>query len=361
MQHDFYKINCLISDDFDKVCVALDLEFTQHGNMYQGCCPVHEGDNPTAFGFKRKENYDYGTWCCFTRQCEEEFGISPLGFLRGVFAKRGETNENNIIKWLFKILDVDIATLKSTSEFKEDRTLTKFIDFNVPIPQSFEMSPAQFVSRLKMPAEYYVNRGFSSNILNEYCVGTCLEKGKPMYGRAIIPIYSLDGTKIIACSGRSIWEKCKSSACSCHHNPKSPCPSKDYRGMYSKWRHSVNLPSEYTLYNYSKAVEPITQSKLVFIVEGFPNVWRLKEAGFNNVLASMGTKFSYRQKNLLDKLELSTIVIIPDADKPSKLFVEAVTSLCKNSYNIHIVKPEYEDDIGACQPTEVKRILTNWS
>lgn len=360
-KHDFYKINCLISDDFDKICAALDLEFTQHNNMHQGCCPVHDGDNPTAFGFKRKENYDYGTWCCFTRQCEDKFGISPLGFLRGVFDQRGVTDENKIIDWVYKILKIDLKTLESSSKLKEDRTLTKFIDLDVKMPQSFEMSSAQFVSRLKMPAEYYIQRGFSSAVLNEYCVGTCLDKSKTMHGRVLIPIHSLDGSKVIAFSGRSVWEKCKAPACGCYHNPAICCPSKEYKGMYSKWRHSANLPSEHTLYNYHKAIESINQSGLVFLVEGFPNVWRLKEAGFSNVLAAMGTKFSYHQKNLLDKLDLSTIVIIPDADEASKIFIEAVNSKCSNSYNIHIIKPEYEDDIGTCQPSEVKQILTNWS
>ena len=74
----------------------------------------------------------------------------------------------------------------------------------------------------------------------------------------------------------------------------------------------------------------------------------------------MGTKFSYSQKNLLDKLALSTLVIIPDADEPSKIFIEAVKEICENSYNIHVVEPEYEDDIGECPPTEVQRILTSW-
>ncbi len=359
MQHDFYKINCLISDDFEKVCAALDLEFNECKNMRQGCCPGHDGENRTAFALKRKEDYDYGVWCCFTRQCHKKFGSSPLGFLRGVFDKRGVTNENSIIEWLYKILEVDVNILRSSSELREDRTLTKFIDLDAPIPQSFEITSAQFISRLKLPAEYYVKRGFSPKVLNEYCVGTCFEKSKPMYSRVVIPIYNLNGSKVIACSGRSMWEKCK--FCNCYHNPEGMCPTKDYKRIYSKWRHSVNLPSEYALYNYSKAVEPITQSGLVFMVEGFPNVWRLKEAGFGNVLAAMGTKFSYYQKNLLDRLALSTIVIIPDADEPSKLFVEAVKSLCENSYNIHIVEPQYEDDIGACQPTEVQRILTNWS
>jgi hypothetical protein len=45
--------------------------------------------------------------------------------------------------------------------------------------------------------------------LEDYDVGYCDNPAKPMYERAVVPIYDNEHKYIVGCTGRSIFEKCE--------------------------------------------------------------------------------------------------------------------------------------------------------
>ena len=194
---------------------------------------------------------------------------------------------------------------------------------------------------LHIPAQYFIDRGFDSKILDSYDVGLCDKPEKEMYNRAVVPIYDHDYKFIIGCSGRSIFDKC--DHCQCHHNPTDECPAVDDRWKYPKWKHNKDFKSQNYLYNFWKAKSHILQTGSVIIVESPGNVWRLEEAGIHNSVAIFGSNMSDRQKILLDGSGAMTIITIMDNDDAGKKAAITINNKCKNTYNIiniSITKPD---------------------
>ncbi len=79
-----------MSFDIDGLRAANDLaviaghytKLTRKGGEWHGCCPVHGGDNPTAFTIYVKDGVQL--WHCFTRECQHDFPSDVIGFIQGV-------------------------------------------------------------------------------------------------------------------------------------------------------------------------------------------------------------------------------------------------------------------------------------
>jgi len=59
---------------------GLDLRLS--GNKLIGCCPVHKGDNKSAFNLWPRS----GFWVCRSHNCHEVFDKDFNGFLKGLYA-----------------------------------------------------------------------------------------------------------------------------------------------------------------------------------------------------------------------------------------------------------------------------------
>ena len=57
-------------------------------NMISMCCPIHEGDNPSAINIYYSGDNSRGNWKCRTHNCEKIFKGSIIGFIRGVLSKQ---------------------------------------------------------------------------------------------------------------------------------------------------------------------------------------------------------------------------------------------------------------------------------
>ena len=68
------------------------------------------------------------------------------------------------------------------------------------------------------------------------------------------------------------------------------------------------------LYNYHKAINTARKEHLVFVVEGVTDVIALFKAGFNNVIATLGTAMTKQQIQLIKQLTLN-VVLCYDGDK----------------------------------------------
>ena len=79
------KINGLLTDNVDDLLETFDIEYTRTHKMVMCACPIHGGDNKSAFNLYTEElpNGIVGNWKCRTHQCEETHGNNLLAFLRG--------------------------------------------------------------------------------------------------------------------------------------------------------------------------------------------------------------------------------------------------------------------------------------
>jgi DNA primase len=211
---------------------------------------------------------------------------------------------------------------------------------------------------LSIPSKYFLDRSFGSEILDRYDVGTCSNKNKEMYGRAVVPIYDITYKYVVGCSGRSVYEKC--SKCKHYHDHAEDCPRSEELWKYCKWKHNKDFKSQNHLYNFWFAKDSILDSSQVILVESPGNVWRLEEEGIHNSVAMFGSSLSDRQKILLDGSGAMNIIILTDNDDAGDKAAKIIEEKCKNTYKvkrISITKSDVAEMTKEEINNQIKRFL----
>lgn len=355
-------------DDIEGLLSHFDLDYKHSGRMITMCCPIHGGDNPSAINlYPEGDNYR-GNWKCRTHGCEEYFKGSIIGFVRGVLSNKLLNWEKNgdpaipfddAVKFLSEFTNKDLKNIHVSHSDRNKRTFTSLMNYVGAEEQTNnnKISRDQVIKTLEIPSSYFLDRNYTSEILNKYDVGLCTNPTKAMYNRVVVPIYDNEYKYMIGCSGRSIFEKCD---CGYFHNPKDSCPDKENAWKFSKWKHSANFKSQNCLYNLWFAKKHILESGVAIIVESPGNVWRLEEAGIHNSVAVFGANMTDRQKILLDSSGAMSLVILTDNDEAGRKASQQMEEKCKNTYRIYIPKFSGKDigDMSIDQiNNEIKPIL----
>jgi len=342
-----------VCDDIDNLLSALGIsEYKNLDKMISMSCPIHGGDNGSAFNLYHQGESYRGNWKCRTHQCEETFKSSILGFVRGCLSHNQHNWMNpgdktcsfkETLEFIKVFLNQDISSIKVSKKAKEKMSFVNSVRYiNTEQVSDVPKVLKSFIKQnLDIPSKYFIDRGFSKSILVKYDVGECSRQGKEMYGRAVVPIYDIDNQYMVGCSGRSVFEKCPK--CSSYHDNSVTCPSEDRAWKYSKWKHSTGFKSQEHLYNFWYAHKHIKDSKIAILVESPGNVWRLEEAGIHNSLAIFGSSMSDRQKILLDISGAMTIIPIMDNDDAGAKATEQIIKKCERTYNVKPIKINYED------------------
>lgn len=358
-----------LCDNIESLMDNLELDYNLRPKMLSMSCPIHDGDNSSALNIYYEGDNYRGNWKCRTHGCETTFKGSIIGFVRGVLSnkKYGWQKEGDSTCTFDEALDYCLAflnkDLKSIKISKADRDKRLFTSLVGHMKSDHNQLVSALVSResvrksLDIPAQYFVDRGFSPEILDKYDVGICNKVGKEMYNRAVAPIYDHEHKYLVGCSGRSIFEKC--DKCKSHHSPNDTCPSDAEKWKYSKWKHNHEFKSQNHLYNFWFAKKHILDSSVVIIVESPGNVWKLEENNIHNSVAMFGSSLSDRQKIILDSSGAMNIVILTDNDEAGKKAAEQIKNKCQNTYRIfmpQISKP----DIAEMTKEEIKTEIIDY-
>lgn len=352
------KILCdNLCDHIEELLDYFDLDYKSSTKMISMSCPIHGGDNIGAINLYTQGDTYRGNWKCRTHHCEKVFKGSILGFIRGILShqKHNWSTDGDdacsfaeTVDFVSKFLNKNIADIKVSTAHRNKQQFASIVQniTKAPAPVAITGYPTRDMVRnnLSIPAEYFIKRGFSREILDKYDVGLCDKKNKEMYGRVVAPIYDNNHQFMIGCSGRSIHEKC--SECGSFHNPTEKCPKDEARYLYSKWKHSINFKSQNHLYNYWFAKEHIYKDQYVIIVESPGNVWRLEEAGLHHSVAIFGSSMSDRQKMILDGSGAMTLLVLTDNDEAGKKAAEQIKEKCQNTYKIIIPSTFSKNDIA---------------
>ena len=362
--NDQFKLKVLCDDLCDEIESLLDhfdLDYKSNGKMMSMCCPIHGGDNPSAISlYYTGDNYR-GNWKCRTHNCEKIFKGSIIGFIRGIISAKKYKWEKSgdkfcsfkeAVDFASKFLNKDLNTIKISGSEKNKKTFAALVGYihNEKEKQTKSIKRESIVKSLSIPAQYFIDRRYSSEILRKYDVGLCEKSGKEMSARVVVPIYDNDYQYMVGCSGRSIFEQCKK--CGSYHNPNQSCPEENQRWIYSKWRHSKDFKSQNHLYNFWFAKEHIMSSATAIIVESPGNVWRLEENGIHNSVAIFGSSMSDRQKVLLDSSGAMNLVVLTDNDEAGKKAADQIKQKCQNTYKIYIPTIS-KGDIGEMNSDEI--------
>lgn len=356
-----------LCDNIEDVLSYFDLEYRMSPKMVMMKCPIHGGDNISALNLYHQGDQYRGNWVCRTHNCEKLFRNSILGFIRGIMSHKqfdwSEKGDKTVsfqdaINLAIELVGSDdIDSLKINNEQQNKSAFSNIIK-NLALnaePEIPKIDRALITKTLNIPSKYFIDRGYSEDILIKYDVGLCENPTKEMYNRAVAPIYDLDHKFMIGCTGRSIFEQCLN--CKKYHCSSQQCPSDVESWKYSKWKHSNGFRADSVLYNQWFAKKYILESSTIIIVESPGNVWRLEEAGFHNSVAIFGSSLSDKQKILMDGSGAMNIIVLTDNDEAGHKAFEQISAKCDKTYKIY--RPTFEtNDIGNMSTLEVTEILT---
>jgi 5S rRNA maturation endonuclease (ribonuclease M5) len=359
---DQQKLKILCDDLCDNIEALLDhfnLDYRINDKMITMACPIHGGDNTSAINLYHQGETYRGNWKCRTHHCEKFFKGSIIGFLRGVMSaqyngweKPGDDSLSfkDTLDFVQKFLQKNVKDIKISYSSKDKQNFAYVIN-NLKkdkIHNENLITREKVISSLEIPATYYINRGYSVEILEKYDVGLCSKLNREMTSRIVVPIYDDNHTHMIGCTGRSVFEKCLK--CMSFHDPSYSCPQ--YSHLFPKWKHSQNFKSQNVLYNIWYAKEYIKKSGIVILVEGPGNVWRLEEAGIHNSVALFGCNLSDRQKIILDSSGAMSIVVLTDNDEAGQKAATLIKNKCSNTYRVYCPSIS-KNDVGEMSIEEV--------
>lgn len=350
----------LAADRVEDLVETLGLRVRRFGRLLAGCCPVHGGDNPTAFNLYPDGHTSRCNWKCRSRRCETVFKQTVIGLVRGVLSHQklgwvGESRDRIIpfmdaVKWLCEFVGQDWRNLKADTAVAEKRRFAARIAALSVTPgrEVNGWKPEEVSTRLIIPSPYFVGRGFTESVLKKFIVGDAKTTNptSPMFERAVVPVFDKDGRFVVGTTGRSLYLQCKK--CERWHHKDKPCPIGDDKNLpsYAKWRHTPGFQKERHLFGLAQAREAIRKSGQVVLVESPGNVLRLHEAGVENAVGLFGVVLNDPQCVLLEASGASKVTVLMDPDEAGAEAANEIRRMLCRTFKVNVPEWESETDIG---------------
>ena len=294
---------------------ALGLHETSEANnnllMY---CPFHSNRHTASFSI----SCENGAWLCYNPACGESGNLVELvkrilhkndfEALRFISSKQNEALEN------FDELLAGLMEEKPEFEEFPKETLAKL---------------HEVISSTQEGKDYFKSRGIEGQSIIDFDLGY----SKNM-GMVTVPVHSPDGVPI-GIVGRSIEGK--------------------------SFKNSTNLPKSKTMFNIHRAKKIGSN---VIVVESSFDAIRVHQAGFPNVVATLGGSLSSEQQRLLNKY-FSTIIIMTDADEAGRELGLSIANRLNTkdilwaSYDYGKIYPHDAKDVGDMTDQEIQQCIKN--
>jgi DNA primase len=277
-------------------------------------CPFHSNRHTSSFSVSREK----GAFICFNPACGEAGTLLDL-------VKR--TMQKNDFESMRFISSKETEALENFDELLNDAVSDK------PV---FEEFPYETLVKLNddLVTEWKAQRYFESR-------GITMESGKYFnlgYSKNMdmvtVPVHSPDGMPI-GIVGRSIEGK--------------------------SFKNSTNLPKSKTLFNIHRAKKI---GGNVIVVESSFDAIRVHQAGFPNVVATLGGFLSTEQQHLLNRY-FNKILIMTDSDLAGRQLGLSIANKLKMkdllwaSYEYGKIYPHDAKDVGDMTDEEIKACIKN--
>ena len=306
-QNEMWDIHVKIIPCIPKLLDYFKIEHEEHQDRFSFPCPVHGGDNPVGCAL-----YHNGIWQCWTRSCHQDFTNNLLGFVRGIL-----TNNRGRDVSIAETVSFCLDFLCDNAGDIDDNSISQNSQLNVmdifnkqPDKIQTNISRDQITSKLKIPSQYYINRGFSPDTLKIFDVGLCTENNKQMSNRVVVPIYDED-FKYVGCAGRALGNEVK-----------------------PKWLYSTGF-KKCVLYGFHLAKQRILETNSVILVEGQGDVWRMHEAGYSQTVGIFGCSVTDDQLLVLEKSGALDVIVLTDSDDAGQNAYKQIVKKCGRRFNYH--------------------------
>ena len=289
-----------------KVCSTMTSDFL--------ClCPFHANRNTPSF----EVNFVTGLFFCFNPSCGARGNLLDL--------VKETTHRNH-----FESLRFIEANKSSVSGF--DSYLAEMLEEK----PDFTEFPPDTLKRLsealwqnKRASGYFLSRGIDEDSMRMFNLG--YSESQDM---VTVPLTAPDGITV-GIIGRSIADK--------------------------RFKNSQDLPRNKTLFNLSSAKK---HGGKIIVCESSFDAILIAQAGFPNVVATLGAHLSKEQIQLLNRYA-STIIIMTDNDEAGRKLGSNIAEKLNNknvlwsSYNYDTIYPHDAKDAGDLTPEEIRQCIIN--
>lgn len=326
-----------LQTNIEQVLQKLDIKYEVFGDNIYASCPVHESsDNPRAFSYSISKNI----WKCWTRECQQEHKNDIFGLITGVLSNKIGSKQTfgKSLEWIKTEFNVKIKhqILEEEVEEKLDQEMSfdTLVDHIKHKHNNESISSCQLNFKIHTPSKYFIGRGFNAETLKHFGVGDCLDKNSKLYERAIIPIHSECGNRLIGYICRAIKE---------YKIPKFL--------IYPK-----GFDKKFVFYNMHRAIPFIKSNNSAIIVEGQGDVWRLYESGIFNVIGMFGRTMTKEQQAKLQCLPITNLVVLTDNDQAGREAKVQLQRQLGRFYKLSFPKL-CQKDIGDMSISQVKNTI----
>jgi len=277
-------------------------------------CPFHNNTNTYSFSISSIS----GAWLCFNPSCGEAGSLTDL--VKRLLSK----NDFQALRFIMSYANSDEdsfdeelrAMLEDKPEFKE---------FSQEILEKLY----QELGANKSAQDYFISRNISLESMHYFKLGYSSNMGM-----VTVPIHSPDGIPL-GLVGRSISDK--------------------------RFKNSTNLPKNKTMFNIHRAKRI---GGNVIIVESAFDAIRLHQAGFPNVVATLGGHISKENISSLNRY-FNKIFIMTDSDEAGRKLGFNIADRLRNkevlwaSYEYGKIYPHGAKDAGDMSDNEIKQCINN--
>jgi DNA primase len=283
-------------------------------NDYICYCPFHSNRHTPSFSISKQ----LGAFICFNPACGE------AGTLIELIKKVLHKNDFEAIRF--------VAAQEAESINNFDEVMASMFEekpeFEEFSPEKLENLYNELGSNIKAQ-EYFKSRNINEESMHYFKLGYSSQQDM-----VIVPVHSPDGIPV-GLVGRSISDK--------------------------RFKNSTNLPRSKTMFNIHRAKKIGDQ---VIIVESSFDAIRVHQAGFPNVVATLGGHISSDNLNLLNRY-FNKILIMTDSDEAGRALGKNISSKLRNkdilwaSYSYGKIYPHDAKDAGDMTDEEIKHCIKN--
>lgn len=332
---------------------GVELKLKANGKQHQGFCPLptHDGQkNSPSFS----ANLERNIWQCFG--CGAKGNVIDFATrMEGLDPATGADFRKTALKLQEKFLPDTIQT-PTRSKVTKEVVKPDLKQVSTPVTKNNESATAAQERRVEINAPldfalqgldvkhpYLVSRGFTAETITEFGLGFCA-RGL-MAGRIAIPLHDSAG-KLIGYAGRLVDDSSIDE-----EYPKYKLPGKREReGIVHEFHKSLFV------YNGHRITKPVDD---LIVVEGFPSVWWLWQAGLRNVVGLMGSSCSHEQAQIIANLVSPNgrVWLFPDGDDAGTRCAETVFAMLGPHRFTRWVKLDNRKQPTDCSPNNIAALL----
>jgi DNA primase len=274
----------------------------EEGDEFACLCPFHDNrDTPALY-----INKTTGLWHCFNLSC----------------GKKGRFQD------LVKKITGETIYVANETTIEQLELLSKTVDYDHGPRDNFEEAMDRIIIDYRNPDEvqkldYLVKRGFGLGVLEHFEVGFSSRQN-----RIVIPVRD-ENYKVVGFIGRAVSDD-----------------------NMPKYKYSDNFPRRNLLLNLCN----VKQYDTAIIVEGSLDHLKVHQAGFPNVISTMGSTVSSVQIELMNKY-FSSLILFMDNDEPGEKGMCAIMDGAAKKDIWVVPYPEDKKDPGEMSNEEIQNAI----